>query len=195
MQKRIRITGPKEKIKKSLPNNSVLIYTVSRAKSWSRGLSPFYIGPCNLYGGHIAERMENGWQYAKVYKQHTDAGGDPTDEYWKWAKKGWSDQWAHRYPMGKGAKPEYCLWDGEKLGYIEARKKVYVPLYWKAVKKTPAYKNLKQIYETTDQIIYLWDFDGYNYESLGMSLLDVINDPTRTMGHAFILARMLEKGV
>lgn len=139
--------------------------------------------------------MENGWQYTKVYKQHTDASGDPTDEYWKWARKGWSDQWAHRYPMGKGAKPEYCLWDGEKLGYIEARKKVYVPLYWKAVKKTPAYKKLKQIYETTDQIIYLWDFDGYNYESLGMSLFDVINDPTRTMGHAFILARMLEKGV
>ena len=133
-------------------------------------------------------------RYTKVYKCHTDANGNPTSDYWKWAATGWSDNWAHRYPMGKGAKPEYSLWDGEKLGYIEARKKIYVPLYARAVKKTTAYKKLKQIYNS-GQLVYLWDFDGYDNKKMGMSLIDVLECPTKTMGHAFILARMLEKDI
>jgi len=190
--KKIKVVGPKDK--DPLPPNSMLIYTVSRSKTWSRGLSPFFIDPCKLYGNYIAKRMENAWQYSKVYKCHIDYNGNPTANYWKWAKTGWADDWAHRYPMGKGAKPEYSLWAGEQLGYIEARKKIYIPLYARAVKKTVAYKKLKTIYNS-GQSIYLWDFDGYDNEKLGMSLTDVLECPTKTMGHAFILARMLEKGI
>ena len=104
---------------------------------------------------------------------------------------GWGDSHAHRYPMGKGAKPEYSWWNGEKLGYIEARKKIYVPLYYNAVKDTEAYAKLKELYHTED-IVYLWDFDGFDNKKRGMSLKDVINDPSRPMGHAFILKKMLE---
>lgn len=71
--------------------------------------------------------MENAWQYAKVYKQHTHNGA-PTSDYWDWARAGWSNPSAVRFPMGRGAKPEYSLWDGQRLGYIEARKKIYAPL-------------------------------------------------------------------
>jgi len=31
--------------------------------------------------------------------------------------------------MGRGVKPLYSLWDGKKLGYIEARIAIYDPLY------------------------------------------------------------------
>ena len=189
--KKVKVTGPKAK--DPLPDNSILIYSVSRSSGWSRGLSPFFIGPCELYENYTAKRMENAWQYAKVYKRHTDKNGDPTNEYFKWAVTGWSDDWAHRYPMGKGAKPEYLWWGGKKLGYIEARKKIYVPLYARAVKKTVAYKKLKHLYETSGKIIYLWEFDGYDNEKLNMSLADVLECDTKTMGHSFILARMLEK--
>lgn len=185
--------GPKDK--DPLPNNSVLIYTVSRSKDWSKGLSPFFLGPCKLYNGYIAKNVENAWQYTKVYGQHIDSNGDPTCEYFKWAQKGWADNWAHRYPMGKGAKPEYSYWDGQKLSYVEARKKIYVPIYARAVKKSKAYKTLKDIYENSGQAVYLWDFDGYDNEKLGMSLTDVLECPTKSMGHAFVLARMLEKGI
>lgn len=189
--KKARVIGPKDKGK--LPDNSTLIYTVSHSTNWSKGLSPFFLGPCKLYGGYTAKKMENAWQYCKVYAKHTDANQDPTDAYWRWAKQGWADEWAHRYPMGKGAKPLYSWWDGQKLDYISARKKIYVPLYARAVKKTKAYERLKHIYNYSGRVVYLWDFDGYDNEALGMSLVDVLNDPTRTMGHAFILARMLEK--
>ena len=189
----VRVMGPKDN--KDISRDGILVYTVSHFDSWSRGLSPFFIGPCKLYGGYIAQRMENAWQFCKVYECHADFGENPTEEYWRWARQGWADNWAHRHPMGKGAVPLYSLWNGEYLNYIEARKKIYAPLYARAVKKTMAYHKLKELYETSGRTIYLWDFDGYNNKALGMSLVDVLNCPDKTMGHAFVLARMLEKNV
>lgn len=189
----VKVTGPKDG-HKQLPANALLIYTVSRSSEWSRGLSPFFCGPVNLYDNLIAKNVENGWQYSKVYKQHVGLDGNPTEEYFKWARAGWQDDYAHRYPMGKGAKPEYAWWNGQRLGYLEARKKIYVPLYASAVRKTVAYKKLRELYNSND-IIYLWDFDGYDNEALGISMKDVINNPDRSMGHAFVLKKMLESGI
>lgn len=189
---KIKIIGPKDKDK--IPDNATLIYVVSRASGWSRGLSPFFLGPCELYNGMIAKNVENAWQYSKVYKCHMDELNNPTKEYWKWAKSGWANNRAQRYPMGKGVKPEYSLWNGNKLGYIAARKHIYVPLYSRAVRKSNAYAKLRELC-LREELVYLWDFDGFDNEKLGMSLKDVLNDPTRTMGHAFILARMLERGI
>lgn len=36
-------------------------------------------------------------------------------------------------------------------------------------------------------------FDAYNHKELGMSYSDVMNLESRKMGHAFVLAMMLEK--
>ena len=38
--------------------------------------------------------------------------------------------------MGKGAKPEFLLFNEERLGYIEVRKKVYIPFYQNLVKNS-----------------------------------------------------------
>ena len=188
---KVKVIGPKDKEK--LPDDATLVYTVSRSTEWSRGLSPFFLGPCKLYGGYASKTVENAWQYSKVYKCHIDSEGNPSAEYWKWATSGWLSPKAVRHPMGKGARPEYAWWDGKKLGYIEARKTIYIPLYYNAVKKSQAYQKLRELYQT-EKVIYLWDFDGYDYEKLGMTLKDVANNPDRPMGHAFILAKMLEDG-
>lgn len=181
----VTVIGPKE------PKNSHAINTTSTSQNWSQGLSPFFLGPIALYGGHVARVMENAWQYSKVYPEHLD-GDEISNRYWDWAKAGWADTKAHRYPMGKDAKPAFSLWDGERLTYIQARKKVYVPLYAKAVRKTPAFVHLKLLYELMNGEMVLWDFDGYDHRALGMSYDDVINCETRKCGHAFVLAMMLE---
>jgi hypothetical protein len=135
--------------------------------------------------------VENAWQFSKVYKRHVGPDGEPTQDYFDWAKKGFLDKKAHRYPAGKGAIPEYSYWAGEKLDYISARKKIYFPVYAKAVMKTDAYKALKQGWEDGEDII-LWDYDGYDYLSMGMTLKDVLNNPNRSMGHAFVIAALIE---
>ena len=40
--------------------------------------------------------------------------------------------------------------------------------------------------------LYLWDFDGYNHKALGLTYDQVIDDPNRKMGHAFVIGMLLE---
>lgn len=166
------------------------INTTSSSKTWSKGLSPFYLGPVKLYKDFKALNVENGWQYSKLYSEYADKDGNPTEDYFDWAKKGWNSTWANRHPMGKGKKPLYSIWDGEVLEYTEARKKIYIPIYAKAVVKSYAYKKLKEMYDNGEDIV-LWDFDGYDYKALGMTLDEVINHPIKKMGHAFVIVALL----
>jgi hypothetical protein len=187
----LRIIGPKDRI----PEFETPIDTTSRSRNWSRGLSPFFLGPVPLYAGAVvptATNVENAWQYSKVYLGDVTKEGDPAEPYFEWAKEGWSDPRAQRYPKGKGSRPEYTWWAGEKLGYIEARKKVYIPLYAHAVAPTGAFAQLLALYRSGTPLV-LWDFDGYDHHALGMTLKDVVNDPKRKMGHAFVLAILLEQ--
>jgi len=136
--------------------------------------------------------MENAWQFAKVYAVHLDRDDQPTDAYWEWAQAGWANQRAERYPMGKGAVPRYSLWDGEHLDYIEARKKIYGPLYIQAVQRTAGWQHLLELYESSTEL-YLRDWDGWSMERHNMATLtDVLNNPFRKMGHAFVLKMLLE---
>eukprot|EP01127_Copromyxa_protea_P002417 TRINITY_DN1230_c0_g1_i1.p1 TRINITY_DN1230_c0_g1~~TRINITY_DN1230_c0_g1_i1.p1 ORF type:complete len:165 (+),score=24.23 TRINITY_DN1230_c0_g1_i1:205-699(+) len=156
----VHVLGPTEVPIKTLfekeKEADVFVNCTSRSTNeWSKQLSPFFLGPVELYGGQMAMNMENAWQYTKVYKHHTDNSGKPTPEYFKWAKEGWNNNNPVRFPMGRGAKPEYSLWDGQRLGYIEARKKIYAPLYAAAVEKTEGYQQLKKLYDENSHL-YLW---------------------------------------
>jgi len=120
--------------------------------------------------------------------------GYPDASWYKWRDAGYASNKAIRYPMGKGAIPEYSFWDGEKLGYIQARKKIYAPEYAKNVVDTYSYKVLSDVYghclKRNGDLILL-DYDAYDHIKLGMSLIDVINNPSRKMGHAFVLIMLL----
>ena len=175
--------------------DAVYINTTSRSTvEWTTQLSPFYLGPCELYEGFVAKKMENAWQYSKVYDHHIDTNGDPTMEYFEWAYKGWNSVYAHRYPMGKGKKPQYSFWNNHKLTYVEARKRIYVPLYANAVIKTDAYKRLQDIV-ASGKHLYLLDFDAYKHRDKNMTMTDVLNCPDKKMGHAFVLYMMLTNDI
>jgi len=180
------------KNKSKLPVDSIIIDTTSRSTNWTKELSPFTIYGGHLYGNYWATNVENAWQAAKVYKLYDD-NGTPKPEYFIWARKIWSSKYAYRYPMGRGAKPEYSWWDGQNLTYVDARKKIYVPIYSRGVIKTDAFNKLLDIYRTTNKDIYLIDFDGYNHIKMGKSLIDVLNDPNMKMGHGFVIYNLLTK--
>ena len=151
-----------------------------------RALSPMLLGPVPLYDQHTSRTMENAWQYAKVYPGYDSLA------YWPWALAGWDNLRAVRYPLGKGAKPLYSLWAGDKLGYTEARKRIYVPLYAQAVRfcQLSLFLTLRQL--ARERSIVIQDFDAYDHRALGYSWDDVMNDPDRKMGHGFVLAMMIE---
>ena len=149
-----------------------------------RELSPFIL-PTKL-----SKNFENLWQYSKVYSCHIGPDGLPNEQWYEWRYAGWHDVKAHRYPMGKGAVPLYSYWANNKLGYIEARKAIYAPVYASNVKETDSFKRLMEIYETRKDIV-LRDYDTYDHVKLGMSLVDVINNPNRKMGHSFVIIMVL----
>lgn len=168
-----------------------IINPTSRSDDWSRALSPFILGPVKMYRPFTCFNVENGWQYTKLYPEHADKNGDPTDAYWEWAKKGWSSSQPHRYPMGKGRKPLCSVWMGKKLDYIEARKRIYIPLYAKAARRTWAWEHLQELHASSRSITLL-DFDAYDHIREGLTYEDVMNNPNRKMGHSFVLAMMLD---
>jgi hypothetical protein len=188
----IRICGPRDRA----PKGATTVNTTSCSPNWSKGLSPFFLGPVKLYGDYVAKNVENGWQFAKVYNCYVDDDTlDPTKQYFEWAATGWGLDRAVRYPMGKGAKPAYSWWDGQKLPYIEARKKIYIPLYGGAVQKSDAWQELKKTYaecKASGNDLWLWDFDGYDHVKHGVSLEEAPDRDDRKMGHAFVLAMLLE---
>lgn len=188
---KIRVCGPKDKPKD--PNAIVLNVTSSSKDPLTRSFSPFLMGPVKLYGPYGAFNVENAWQYSKVYDEHHDSYG-VFDSYWDWALQGWGNKRGVRYPMGKGRSPTYSLWDGEVLDYIEARKQIYIPLYKQAVNQDNLLllKAIIKSHLNQNKEVYLFDFDGYDHVKLGMTMEDVINDPTRKMGHGFVLAQLLE---
>ena len=177
---------------KNIPSDAIIIDTTSRSNNWSRGLSPFVLDGGPLYGDYRAKNVENAWQASKVYHEFDD-NGKPKPEYFQWAKNIWESERAFRYPMGKGKIPEYSWWDGRKLSYIEARKKIYIPIYSRAVLFSDAFDQLSELYKKETKDIYLIDFDGYNHIKMEKSIEKVINDPNMKMGHAFVVYDLLVK--
>ncbi len=54
-----------------------------------------------------------------------------------------------------------------------------------------AWKQLKALVKNEKRVL-LVDFDGYDHVGLGADLFRVVNDFRRKMGHAFVLAMILE---
>ncbi len=163
--------------------------TTSGSGQW-RDLSPFVLGPIDVGSIH-AENFENLWQFSKVYPEHLDADFNPNNAWHEWSQRGFADKRAHRYPMGKGRIPRYSMWNGQHLGYIEARKTIYAPIYAQFVRQTNSYQRLEELWKAGETLI-LRDFDAYDHIKLGMTLEQVLEYPKKKCGHAFILAMMLQ---
>ena len=151
-----------------------------------RQLSPMLLGPVMLYDGNWSRTVENAWQYSKVYPEFALEG------YGAWARAGWDNPRAVRHPMGKGARPLYSLWAGDKLDYITARKRIYIPLYAQAVRFYRMTLLQMLCGAAANGSIAITDYDAYDHRALGYSWDDVVNDPERKMGHGFVLAMMIE---
>lgn len=173
------------------PDGYLRLDVTSGNKSARQYYSPFYIGPVESADGVESQTMENLWQYSKVYSEMVDENDNPTDSYFAWRNNGFRDSRAHRHPHS--GKPLYSWWNGEKLGYIDARKRIYIPSYAKCVMKHPEAINIIKEKLAEGKKIAIADFDGYDFKKLGMTYEDVVNNPNKIMGHGHVLAMMIER--
>ncbi len=175
-----------------------IINVTSRSKTWAKGLSPFLLGPVNLWDGAPAKQsltVENAWQFSHVYLDQITLTGDPSPVWYKWSKEGFESSIPQRNPKGKNKKDRlYAFWDNKRLNPLEARLKIYLPLYTYCVVRSKEFETLFLLYKEKKELT-LWDFDGYNHRAKGLDWKGVIYDTSRSLGHAFILGYLLERGV
>jgi hypothetical protein len=178
--------------KHKIPEDAIIIDITSRSHSSGRLLSPFNLGPVDLYDGYKAWNVENGYQFSKIYPELLGYDGNPGVNYFEWAQKGWNNKTPIKYPFGAWTNCLYHWWKGKKLNRLEAQNQIFLPLYKQTVVKTETYKELKNLYETSEQDIYLLDFEGYNHRMFDMNWEQVINHPHWPVGQGFVLCMLLE---
>ena len=162
------------------------------------------------------------WQYPA--EKHAIKNGDNLEvlpAYMRWRKSLMQAKEAIRYPVGFNHRHQ-CLGafaeddEGkiipELLGYIDGRKKIYVPLYTKLVRDKPQFVELKQRI-LRGESVNLVEVDGPHQESLeyyrekygvednfieGDTILAtpanlklLLNDPKHPFGHGYVLAAAL----
>jgi hypothetical protein len=140
--------------------------------------------------------LENIWQYSKVYPPHVDEHGNLKEEWYDWRAAGFLSPTVLPHPVENSVQPLFIMWKDKKFSTIEARKKMYIPLYTKAV-----LQNAKKEFQTLvgmwnslqDSLenLYLKDFNGYNRHQYHMTFNDVVRCTTRNMGHSFVLEHMI----
>lgn len=189
------------------------INVTSGSKGIWKQLSPFHLGPIEVskYGWNhatdpgekvrqvemplIATNVENVWQASKVWTGEENAIDKiPIKEFFTRRSAVWTDPKAHRHiKKGKGPNknvPLYSLWGTQKLSYVEARKKIYCPIYSDLVKKTEAYKELERRVSQGENLLLI-EYDGYDEVQEKKSLSECLNDASRPFGHGLVLKCLL----
>lgn len=155
----------------------IVIMMKSHSKWWP--LSPYY-----LVNGK-GQIMENIWQFSKHYAEvpksiqtyslydptiiwshqaenHIDDDGNPNERYYAWRNKGFNNKYAVRYPVGYNDRHK-CLCSisesGERMDYIESRKKIYLPIYTELAKQSSLFTTLLNKLKTGKNIL-ICEVDG-----------------------------------
>ena len=150
--------------------------------------------------------MENIWQFSKIYQEvpksvqyysqwdktviwdhpketHLDKEGNILSKYYIWRGKGFNNDYAVRYPVGRTWRNK-CIgsikdigyigdlenkniydYDLHLLDYIESRKQIYIPVYCELARKETLYKLLQKKLEKGINLLII-EVDGPHEESL-----------------------------
>jgi hypothetical protein len=182
----------------------------------AKQFSPMYLGPVNEIeifgiGDQVSQNLENYWQYGKLFKElgHIDETGLITQQWYIFRSKGYAKVKGDRHPDGtksnivkfvddRGNRHfQYytaisSMYINNVLDYINSRKLIYAPVYGWLVVRTQAFKELKSMIDS-GQNVQILDFDvSQGSHEITLELLrQKINDPTSPFGHGYVLAGLL----
>lgn len=172
---------------------SVVNVTSAQGKSNSNRLA---FSPMTPIEGGYKEfwNFESYWQSGKVVEDIPEA---VTKKWWLNCKEA-----KRRYPKSKGKRVLHASFgedDLQNLGYVESRKKVYVPEYHELVKDREPIAKLKQILADGGNIV-IYDFDGPRDAEGGVMCLefdealfrDKLEHTQHPFGHGYIVAAILK---
>lgn len=171
------------------PPGSNVLNVTSRSKTWTKRFSPMVRDelPLQLYG-YESWTVENLWQYSRKYP-----GQDDSHAWNEWRIAGYSSERGVRYPMGRGAVPEFSFITRSlgRMGLVAARKAIYIPAYFQKLQRFCWKETEMLIGEIRKGDLWIWDFDVTNNHA--GSWESIVADETRSMGHGFVLIHWIEE--
>lgn len=100
--------------------------------------------------------------------------------------------------LGRKPVPIGSWWEGELLGYVESRKRLFVPKYAELVIKSGVFAWLKERVDRGENLLLL-DGDGPSLTDhpqgvvITQETLDLaLNDTNRIFGHAYVIAALIQ---
>ena len=135
--------------------------------------------------GVRSKTVENAWQFLKVW---------PEEDGWNEAEAltAFGSDCAIRYPRGRGKKAIGHHWHetGELIDYVEARQRIYLPLYLKMLELPDRVEIIERLKnQAAIKPVSIWDFDSYGIKAVGLTnIFDTIFYEKRPFAHAFIVA-------
>mmetsp|Transcript_25072 Transcript_25072/g.31901 ORF Transcript_25072/g.31901 Transcript_25072/m.31901 type:complete len:283 (-) Transcript_25072:93-941(-) len=168
-----------------------------------QALSPMVLGPVYDENGELfAENVEDAWQCSKVFTSHLNGCSVDSMEWVKnwqeWSKRGRFSKEARRHrQLQRGDQTLFSYYMGDKLTYVQARKRMYCRWYQQTVVETDAFKDLKARHMDGIDLLLL-EYDGLdrndpeqNKDLDRESLHTFLNDPHTIFGHGLVLACLL----
>jgi hypothetical protein len=121
-------------------------------------------------------------------------------EWYAWRKKGFECKHPLRHPNGtvrKNGPPLFSFYGNECLTYVEARKKIYFPIYKNLIRKSKIYKEILEMVEKGQNILLI-DVDGPDVTKYpnGIKMTrkyisEIIEDTSILFGHGYACADAL----
>ena len=178
------------------PHDECLRVNVTSAQSKTSAYRLAFSPMTHVSGGYKGYCcFENYWQSGKRYAGHDEKEVEKMDAWWRKQEKG-----KRRYPRAKGLTVTHAEFSGiqGELGYVESRKKVYVPEYYEMVRDNDVLAALADRLVGGEDIV-VYDFDGprarggdVTCEEVTLELLqDKIEDVRHPFGHGYIVAGVL----
>ena len=174
----------------------------AKASPFRVAFSPMHMGlPYVCPDEGTFPNFEAYWQSLKVLDTHAHPGEDKKHkDFWKTIKKA-----TRRHPALRAKHAARVLgakhkrFPGELMGYVESRKKVYVPDYYNMIKDKDESEKLRIIGDASRTPIVVYDFDGPRdakgnpvCEKVTVDMLrERINDESKPFGHGFVVAAMI----
>ena len=139
--------------------------------------------------------LENAWQSSKVWQ--ADLLANKTEigpSFFARRRQMAASEKGIRHAISskKGERPVFQLWNGERLTYIQARAKIYRPLYERLARQTDAYKRiLASVKQGTN--VQILGYDGFKMgvEASERELEYHLQDVSKPAGHELLLVFML----
>lgn len=180
----IKFCGPKLRP----PKGETCVNVTSVSRDFGKAFSPMISNESQLeLYGHKIWNVENGWQYSRKWP-----GQDSFPEWDQWRRAGYENKQGIRYPVGKGAIPEFSYITPQlgKMNWIESRKKIYLPLYFQKLQRFcwPEIEMLIEVIEK-EPVVWIWDFDVYD-EHKG-SFDYILNSEKASLGHGFLVIKYI----